>query len=295
MSSVSSNLTLILLTILVILAIGFLYFFLKDFFAHKDALEKESGWVISTIVGFVVNFFDTLGIGSFAPTTSLLKVFRQIADKAIPGTLNVSCAIPVILEALIFITVVEMDPVTLFSMLIAAAVGAYFGAGIIARMSEQKIRLVMGVALLATAFLMLAGMMNWMPVGGEAQGLEGGKLIFGVVANLILGVLMTAGIGLYAPCMALVYLLGMSPLVSFPIMMGSCAMLMPVASYRFIKESAYNRKISMAFLFGGVPSVFVAAYLVKSMPLDVLRWLVVAVVLYTSYTLLHAYRVGRQR
>ena len=135
MDSAFSNLTLILLTILALLAIGFLYFFLKDFFAHKNALEKETGWVISTIVGFVVNFFDTLGIGSFAPTTALLKAFRQIADKLIPGTLNVSCAIPVILEALILITVVEMDPATLFSMLIASAVGAYLGAGIISRMS----------------------------------------------------------------------------------------------------------------------------------------------------------------
>ena len=152
----------------------------------------------------------------------------------------------------------------------------------------------MGVALSATAFLMLAGMMKWMPVGGEAKGLEGGKLIFGVAANFVLGAFITAGIGLYAPCMALVYLLGMSPLVSFPIMMGSCAMLMPVASYRFIKESAYNRKVSMAFLFGGVPSVFVAAYLVKSMSLDILRWLVVVVVLYTSYTLLRAYRAGKR-
>jgi uncharacterized membrane protein YfcA len=210
----------------------------------------------------------------------------------IPGTLNVACCIPVITEALIFITEVKVEPLTLFGMLTSSAVGAYFGAGIIAHFSEQRIRLVMGIALFVTAFLMVAGMQGWMPVGGEEIGLTGGKLIFGIVANFILGALMTAGIGLYAPCMALVYFLGMHPLIAFPLMMGSCAVLMPVASYRFIKEQAYAVKASMAITIFGVVGVFIAAYIVKSLPLEILRYLVICVILYTSVAMLRSYLKG---
>jgi uncharacterized membrane protein YfcA len=289
----TSYLVTAIFVILIVLLAGFAFVFIKDFLANKDKLEPDTGWVTSSAIGFTTNFFDTLGIGSFAPTTALLKFFKQCQDKMIPGVLNVGCCIPVITEAIIFIDKVAVEPITLFSMLFASAVGAYFGAGIVSHFSEQKIRLVMGVALIITAFLMLAGIQGWMPAGGEAIGLTGGKLVFGIVANFILGALMTAGIGLYAPCMALVYLMGMSPLVAFPLMMGSCAVLMPVASYRFIKEKAYNRKASMAITVLGVIGVFIAAYIVTSLPLGTLRWLVIAVVLYTALAMLNSYRKAK--
>jgi len=105
---------------------------------------------------------------------------------------------------------------------------------------------------------------------------------------------MTAGIGLYAPCMALVYALGLSPQVAFPIMMGSCAFLMPPASIRFIKEGAYNRKAAMAMAIPGIVAVLIAAFIVKSLPLDTLRWLVIFVILYTSAVMLRA-SITRER
>lgn len=293
MEGIVQHLATIIFAILIILTIGFSLVLFRDFMAHKNELEKETKWPHTLIIGFVVNFFDTLGIGSFAPTTALLKFTRQVRDKIIPGTLNASCAIPVLAEALIFIDKVEVEPVTLFSMLFAAGAGAYFGAGIIAKFSEQRIRLIMGCALFCTAFLMLCGMMQWMPIGGDAIGLSGYKLFIGIAANFILGALMTAGIGLYAPCMALVYFLGMSPIVAFPLMMGASAVLMPIAAYRFIKEKAYNRKASVAITLGGVAGVFIAAYIVTSMPLNTLRWLVIGVIIYTSITMLHSYMKGR--
>jgi len=261
--------------------------FVKDFAAHKGELEDNS-WGITLGIGFIVNFFDTLGIGSFAPTTALLKFFKQTKDRIIPGTLNVGCTVPVVLEAFIFIAVIEVEIVTLVSMLAAATAGAYLGAGVVAKFDERKVQLVMGFALLATAFLMTSGQMGWTAsLGtGEAIGLTGGKLVFAIIANFILGALMTAGVGLYAPCMALVYMLGMTPRVAFPIMMGSCAFLMPVASIKFIKEAAYDRKASMAITIAGSVGVFIAAYLVKSMPISVLTWLVIGVILYTSLTML---------
>lgn len=269
------------------LALWFAIVLTRDFLAHRDTLE-DSSWLKTSVIGFVVNFFDVLGIGAFAPQTALLKFTKQTKDRHIPGTMNVANTLPVLLQALIFITIIEVEPITLVAMFLSAALGAVLGAGVVAKMSENKIRLVMGFALLVTAFFMLATSMEWIQGGGDAIGLSNGKLAIAVVANFGLGALMTAGIGLYAPCMALVFALGMSPQVAFPIMMGSCAFLMPPASVRFIREKAYNRKAAVAMAIPGVVAVCIAAFIVKSLPMDTLRWVVIVVILYTSGVMLHA-------
>lgn len=266
---------------LVVLSIFFIYVLSKDFLEHQKVLENVS--VVKTaIIGFVVNFFDVLGIGAFAPQTALLKFTKQTEDRLLPGTLNVANTIPVLIQALIFIQIVEVEPITLLAMLLSATAGAVLGAGIVAKLGVTKIQLIMGFALLVTAFFMLAGQMEWIQGGGEAIGLTGWKLAVAIGANFILGAFMTVGIGLYAPCMALVYALGMSPLVAFPIMMGSCAFLMPPASAKFIKEGAYNRKAAVSMAIPGAIAVLIAAFVVKSLPLDTLRWVVIIVIIYTS-------------
>ena len=262
--------------------------FIRDFIKNKRNLEPVS-WLKAGLIGFIVNFFDVLGIGAFAPQTALLKFTKQTEDRVLPGTLNVANTLPVLIQAIIFITVIKVDPVTLLFMLLSAAAGAIFGAGIVSKLSEKKIRLTMGLALLITAGFMIAGKMEWIHGGGTDIGLSNGKLAIAVIANFMLGALMTAGIGLYAPCMALVYALGLSPLVAFPIMMGSCAFLMPPASIRFIREGAYNRKAALAMAIPGIVAVLIAALIVKSLPLDTLRWLVIMVILYTSAVMLNAY------
>src|SRR5512137_2027928 len=127
---------------LAVMTIGYSIVFIRDFLAHKKSLEPVS-WIKAGIIGFVVNFFDVLGIGAFAPQTALLKFTRQTDDKLIPGTMNVANTLPVLLQALIFITIIEVDPLTLVLMLVSAALGAIVGAGIVAKMSERKIRLTM--------------------------------------------------------------------------------------------------------------------------------------------------------
>ena len=272
---------------LIALAIWFSFVFIKDLLANRTKFENSS-WLKTSVIGFVVNFFDVLGIGAFAPQTALLKFTRQTEDKLIPGTMNVANTIPVLLQAFIFITIIEVDPLTLISMLVSAAVGAVIGAGIVSKLSERKIRLTMGIALVVTAGFMLARMMNWIEGGGDAIGLTGYKLVFAVVVNFFLGAIMTAGVGLYAPCMALIFALGMSPTVAFPIMMGSCAFLMPPASVKFIKTGSYNRKAALAMAIPGSIAVLIAAFIVKSLPLQTLQWVVLGVILYTSATMLVA-------
>ena len=270
------------------LMVFYYYVFIKDYKQVKAAGEIDQVSVPKAgVIGFITNFFDTLGIGSFAPTVAFNKFLKMgVRDKDLPGLLNVGDTLPVMCEAVIFTTVIKVEPITLVTMLAASAIGSYVGAGIISKLDELKIQKIMGLALLVTGVLMALSALNLMPGGGEAIGLSGIKLVIGIVGNFILGALMTAGIGLYAPCMALVYFLGLSPQVAFPIMMGSCATLMPVCSVKFIKEGAYPRKASLLLGLFGAIGVFIAAYIVKSLPLNILRWLVIAVIFYTSISML---------
>jgi uncharacterized membrane protein YfcA len=243
---------------------------------------------IRAAIGFVTNFLDTLGIGSFATTTSSFKFLRGVKDEAIPGTLNVGHAIPTAAEALIFIAIVTVDLRTLISMIAAAVLGAWLGAGIVARWPRRTVQIGMGFALLCAAGLFLMKQLNLFPEGGVSFSLDGTRFVIGLIGNFALGALMTLGIGLYAPCMILVSLLGMDPKAAFPIMMGSCAFLMPAGSVRFIRSGRYDWKAALGLTIGGVPGVLIAAYLVKSLPLKYVIWLVIVVVLYTAAMMLRS-------
>jgi len=278
---------MILLSILVLMVVPFAYLFAKDVFTHKNEPKEKPHW-FSGLVGLIANFLDTLGIGSFAQITAIFKATKAVDDKLIPGTLNVANAIPIAVQALIFITVVEVDLTTLIPLIASAVAGAWLGAGIIARFSRKRIQLIMGFALACTAILMILSIAGLIEGYGNATGLTGGMLVAGIIGNFILGAFMTAGVGLYAPCMAMLFLLGMSPLCVFPIMMGSCAFLMPVAGIRFIKRGQYARKPSVAIAVTGTIGVLIAAYLVTSLPLHMLKLVVIVVVIYASGAMLYS-------
>jgi uncharacterized membrane protein YfcA len=237
-------------------------------------------------VGALTNFLDTLGIGSFATTTALFRWMRMVPDRVIPGTLNSGHALPTVTQAFIYTAVIPVDVLTLFSMIAAAVLGAWLGAGVVAKWSKRKVQIGMGAALLAAAVFFLMKQLNLFPTGSDVIGVRGAKLALAVGGNFMLGALMTLGIGLYAPCMTLVGLLGMTERTAFPIMMGSCAFLMPVGSLRFIREQSYSLRAALGLAIGGIPAVLVAAFIVKELPLYWVRWLVIVVVVYTAVTML---------
>jgi len=239
-------------------------------------------------IGFVTNFFDTLGIGSFATTTSIFKLKKLVRDEVIPGTLNVGHTLPTIAQAFIYILVIEVDMTTLILMIAASMLGTWFGAGIVAGWPRRNVQIGMGLALLAAAALMLYRIFGISAGDGEAIALHGALLVIGVLGNFMLGALMSLGIGLYAPCLILVSLLGMNPAAAFPIMMGSCAFLMPVASGRFIKKRSFDLRAAIGLAIGGIPAVLIAGLIVKSLPLLYVRWLVVIVVVYTAVMMLRS-------
>jgi uncharacterized membrane protein YfcA len=239
-------------------------------------------------LGAVTNFFDTLGIGSFAPTTAYMKLRKMAPDSYFPAILNAGHALPTVAQAFIFITLVQVDPMLLLSCIVASCLGAFVGAPIVQRSPVRLVQGVVGLALLLAATLFAMSNLGMMPAGGDALTLPATLFIVAVVGHFVMGVLMMFGIGLYAPSLVLLSLLGLNPVAAFPIMMGSCAFLMPISSMRFVTSERIDLRIVLGLALGGIPAVLVAALIVKSMDLVTLRWLVVVVVVYASILLLRS-------
>jgi len=264
-----------------IFALGYLIVWIQQ--ARHSSQPSRKPTPLGIGIGLFTNFLDTLGVGSFATTSSLFKLGGLVRDEEIPGTLNVGHTLPTVMEAILFLGFVQVDITTLVTMIGASVLGAWLGAGVVSAWSRRKVQI--GIVL---------NQMNWVPGAGNAMGLSGTRLLIGIAGNALLGALMTLGIGLFAPCMILVYLLGMNKLCAFPIMMGSCAFLMPVGSARFVRAGKYNLKAAMGLAIGGVPGVLLAYYLVKTLPTAALNWLVVVVVTYTAIMMLRTAHRERQ-
>ncbi|MGD0469205.1 MAG: hypothetical protein ABSA54_12585 [Terriglobales bacterium] len=282
------ELLIALAVISVVFVIVWIAFLMRTWHAPGKGEDENPNLPVQIGIGFFTNFLDTLGIGSFATTSSIYKLLNAVPDDLIPGTMNVGHTLPSVVQAFILVAVIPVDFRTMVSMITAASAGAWFGAGTVSGWPKRKIQIGLGLALFAAALLMLSSQLKLVPVGGDALGLEGLKFWFAVAASFVFGAIQQLGVGLFAPCMILVSLLGMNPRSAFPIMMGSCAFLMPIGSYRFIKSRRYSPRAAVGLTLGGIPGVIIAAYLVKSLPLGTVRWLVVVVVLYTSAMLLRS-------
>ena len=276
----------ILLSALALLAAAFVAMLVRE------ALKRGVGapGPESLALGAITNFFDTLGIGSFAPTTAWLKFRRMIPDSFIPATLNVGNALPAMMQSAIFLVLlgVQVDPVLLVSCIVAAVAGAVVGAPLMVRAPVRLVQGIVGVALLIAAALYAMSNLDLMPIGGTATALEPRLLWIAVVAHFIMGVLMAFGIGLYAPSLILLSLLGLDPRLAFPIMASACAFLMPTTGFRYIRSERIDLRIVIGIALGGIPAVLLAAFVVKEMPIEPLRWAVVVVVLYAAGLLLRS-------
>ena len=241
-------------------------------------------------LGAVTNFFDTLGIGSFATTTAWIKFRHMVPDSFIPATLNAGHALPTVVQSAIYLVIlgVRVDPVLLASCIAAAVLGSLIGVPMVVRASVQLVQGIVGVALLIAAALYAMSNLNLFPVGGSATALPMLEMSVAVAVHFLLGALMAFGIGLYAPSLILLSLLGLDPRLAFPIMASACAFLMPATGFSFVKSSRIDLRIVIGIAIGGIPATIVAALLVKEMPIVWLRWGVVVVVLYAAFLLLRS-------
>ncbi len=279
---------------------------------RKSNFSDHLPSLYQSIVGFITDFLDTLGVGSFATTTSLYRVpswieqllaktiqyqpgrlFRSffgkpVDDVNLPGTLNVGHTLPTILQALIYINAIEIDVWTLWLLIMASVVGSYLGASFVSRLPRRQIQAGMGFAMLIAAGLIYCKLAGLIPQGEKTLGLTGGYLMIGMLGNFVFGALMTIGVGAYAPIMIMVSLLGMNASTAFPLMMGSCAFLMPVASYKFVQADKYDVRAALGLTLLGLPGVVIAAGIVKSLDPTRLNQLVLVIVIYTALTLLYS-------
>ena len=280
----------ILLTALAVIAAVFLIDFVR-------VAVRKGQWqpnLEAIGLGAITNFFDTLGIGSFAPTTAWLKLRKMVPDGYIPATLNVGHALPTFVEAFIFVVLVSVNTGLLVACIASAVVGSIFGASIVVRLPVRIVQGVVGIALLIASCLYAMQNLGLFPGGGAALTLP--PIYFGIaiVIHFVLGALMTFGIGLYAPSLISLSLMGLNPQAAFPIMMGACAFLMPVSSFRFIRADRIDLKVALGISIGGAPAVWFAAKVIKSLPLVYLRWGVVVVVLYAAVLLLRSALKGTE-
>lgn len=263
----------------------------------KAAVEKRAGPTAETIgLGAVVSFFDTLGIGCFAPSTAWLKFRRLVPDRLIPPTILVGLTITAVVESIIFLLKlgVKVDPVLLVGCIVACTVGGLVGAGLVHRTRVWIVQLVVAIGLFLAAIAYGMSNLNMFPGGGTASGLPVALTILAIAANFGIGILLNYGVGNYAPTLVMLSLMGMDPRLCFPIMAGAAGLMGATAGIRHINTGQLDLKVVIGLTVGGIPAVFVAAYLVVTMPLEILRWLVLVVVLYAAAIMLRAAIQGRR-
>lgn len=258
---------------------------------RQAAKDREIGLRAEAVaLGSVTNFFDTLGIGSFAPTIAWFRFRKMVPDKLIPLTMFIGYTIPSILQGVIFLVLlgVRVDPILLLSCIIALVVGGYSGVPLAARAPVRLVQGIIGCALLVAAFFYALSNLGMMPAGGMADSLPLPLAIIAVLASFTFGILLSFGVGNYAPTLALLSLMGMDPRLAFPIMAASAGFGGVAAGVRCVNTVKLDWKIVLGLTVGAMPAVLVAAFIVKEMPLEALRWLVAIVVTYAGLTLLYA-------
>jgi len=283
---------LIALLVPLILAIVLFTFVLARAAIETHAKPKLEAMVL----GAVVSFFDTLGIGSFAPTTAWMKFRRMVPDRLLPPTMLVGLTPPAMAESVIFLILlgVRVDPVLLFGCALAVLLGGLVGAPLVARARVWIVQLVVAVGLVLAAIAYAMTNLHLFPGGGTAAALPMGLTIVAITANFAFGVLLNFGVGNYAPTLVTLSLMGMDPRLIFPIMAAGAAVMGAGACVRHIQMGQMDLRVVVGLAIGGVPAVLVAAFIVKSMPLELLRWLVIVVVLYAAAIMAHAASKGRR-
>ena len=241
------------------------------------------------LVSPVINFFDTLGIGSFAPTMAWMRLRKLVPDQRIPMTMLTGYTPSTFVQSLILLALlgVGVDPVLLIGSVVAISLGAMAGVPWAVGSSVRTVQLIVAAALLLAALFYSLSNLGLMPVGGHASSLPLPQTLIAIGASFIFGVLLNFGVGNYAPTLALLSLMGMDPRLVFPIMATGSTLAGAAAATRLVKLADLDLRIVLSLAVGSVPGVLIAAFLVKEMDLVVLRWLVVVVVTYAAITLLH--------
>ena len=256
----------------------------RDLYKHWSHLPEKINPAVNFGMGFIADFCDALGVGSYAVTIALNRIGKQIPDQLLPGTLAVGVgALPTVIESYVSMTIIPIEPLTLFLTSIAAAIGGWIGAKVISGFSEDKVRLVLGGILIAVGIMQLYKMLTHPEAVLEGTiGVTGIFLIIGCIGEFIIGMLQAWGLGFFAPTLALFLLLGMNTKSIYPIMMSGAAAGIALSSVEFINTGQYAKKASLFLAIGGILGCVTALFIVKSMDLKLMNWIVSFILLYVG-------------
>jgi len=282
---------IVLLAMLGVAVVAYLFALIRAALAARALPRPEA-----LLLGAIVCFFDALGIGNFAPTTAWFKFRRMVPDRLIPQTLLVGLTPPAMAESLLFLLAFsgQLDPVLLFSCVIAVFLGGLAGVPLVTRARVWVVQSTVAIGLLVAAIFYAMKNLDISPDVGTAHSLPPLLMVVAIAANFGFGLLANFGVGNFAPTMAMFGLMGLDPKLSFPIMAGGAALMGAGSSFQHIRVGEVDLKVVLGLAIGGIPAVLLAVFIVKEMPILYLRWLVFAVVLYAAAVMAHAAVKGRR-
>ncbi|AKX34500.1 hypothetical protein SLITO_v1c08850 [Spiroplasma litorale] len=283
-----------------LLIIGFLAFMLIAV-KKRIFLDKDENIVKTSLIGTVGSFTDTIGVGSFAVTVAMLNATDTVKDvKNLPGTLNIGLTIPNLFAGTLFVSAIEVELTTLISLIIATMLGAFCSAKVVGRVNKAFVAIFVAICLSIAGILMLLAQLNVIgDVSGSValpNGLHNWKLLVGLIGFFIIGGLQSFGVGLYAPALAIISLLGMNIAAAFPIMTCAAGFALPTTAWTFHRDNNYNPKVSFGLTIGGVFGTVIAFFIVfvgiqGGLNIDMadftwyLKWFAIAVMYYAAFML----------
>jgi len=259
----------------------------RDIWKHKTETKNEKGnFFLFGIFTCMVQFFSTFGISDFALSIPVYRGTKTVDDGILPGTLLTATAIPGALIAIIYITSVEVDMITLLICVVSQVLGVFTGVRFVARLNGKVIKRIMGICITVSTVIMLIKMIGFGASGGELYGLSIGTLIAIAPVFFILGALNMVGFGTKAPAMSLLLSLGLSPLAVLPVVLSCCTFGSINGGIQFVRFGKYQRKVALASSTIGLIGVIVGANFVKGLDTTVLQWIMLGIMVYTAYTML---------
>lgn len=255
------------------------------------SVKQKIQLTLSGVIAFVA---DTLGIGSFAVNIALAKLFKTFDDDELPPMVNGAQIIPGAIESLFFMKWVNVDIKTLIILVLGTCLGGLLGGHVVSRLSKQAIRSMMVVCFGLIMFLLVSKEMQWLPVGGNLVALTSYKLLFGFIAMIVCGALTSAGIGLFAMVQGVLFLLGVSPAVAFPIMTTAGAMQQPLTTLVFLKQNKIPLKKTLLVSLGGCFGVLLAIPIFSALSVNVLHQLLLGILTYNIIMISFAFLKDRK-
>ncbi|MGL5268770.1 MAG: sulfite exporter TauE/SafE family protein [Spiroplasma sp.] len=283
----------------IILILGFLVFMVLKV-TKRVFLDKKEGLFKTASIGFIGSFTDTIGIGSFAVVAAGLNATKSVKNvKNLPGTLNIGLTVPNLLAGTLFVSAIQVELATLISLVVAAMLGSFCAAKIVNKVNRKFIAIFVASCLTTAGILMIFTQFDLFATS-RIRGLQGWKLVVGIIAFFIIGGLQSFGVGLYAPAIAIVSLLGMETIVAFPIMTCAGGFALPTTAWTFHRDNNYSPKVSYGLLIGGVFGTVAAFFIVFvgiqggfGIKMDsftyYLKWFAIAIMCYAAFMLLKKY------